>query len=1114
MSPRSAPAGLALVMRSWLAGLVLLAGCVGVKTTEDLRRQAAAEPARPPAQMPTRPAWMSEPRSQSPDLAGQSLDAVRQALAPLRNEPETWSSTVSPEVEQALALVRQGDADQAVQVLLARVRVSPQDVEAWRNLARLFDQGGRPDLGSEAWGRVLSIRALDPEALAAGGIAAAAARKPLLAAERLLLLEQLQRVGEAPQADGGRSLALSVALGLSLRELGYHRASLECLRSAAAGTESLGAPSDGALREQAADLWRLASEGAMSSGDPATAAQTLERSLALSDAADPVALPRLVWTMLAAGRPWSALRCTAEAAADPEAPGHAGVAEALAMLRAAAVPIPDLDDLAWPQAEKNLLAIEVQQQGPTAGIGRAVDRLVSDPWSARSVAERLRGLPVPPAQVRAILQSRHASEAARLILAHYEQQGGDAEAAWYAATEAAGSARFAVPLLEAAARAAADMEDGSRLERISADAVSDASLLATVAQAWAALGQADRAESLAEQAIMLDKSNAHAWLARARADLARASIDPDPDSWRQQARISAERAWEADPRSQETCRRLLQLTPDEVTSREEVRELLATDPSNATARREWERWRALSRARQGQGEPVLETLRMLLLEDPCDGEAAAALVAASAAASRLPETEAWLESLQARRPGCMGLLEALVSAKARQGRLVEGVETLRQASQADPSSRARRRAWARGLGTAGRNAEAWSVMATESDAGPRAALEQVEAALRAARASEAMERLQRLLQAADLTPAQRLTMLALAWRLPKSLDGRRELLAQVGRQVMDVPQAGPSALAAAMLEGTDAEAAVLASSRAQAWPPATTLMAAQSLLDEACPDRAVLLIRGAQAEDASPEDRRALHRAELAILAQLARSDEAMESLRQARIDLPGPVLAEGDPGGVSVAREIAALADIFLLAGHDAQAEALFARAVEDGDADAGTLNNLAWLRIVRGELDARTGELVQAALAADPANPSTLDTAGWWHHLRPDTDPDGSRGIELLQKATAVDDPSLEAMDHLGDALWIAGRHEDATRTWRLVVEAGGGRGTRERMLEAFDRMQQRRWGLRAWDASSFYDARDGSAVGRAQAKLKALAEGQPPSVVPRPQPLSTQSSTPPSP
>ena len=331
---------------------------------------------------------------------------------------------------------------------------------------------------------------------------------------------------------------------------------------------------------------------------------------------------------------------------------------------------------------------------------------------------------------------------------------------------------------------------------------------------------------------------------------------------------------------------------------------------------------------------------------------------------------------------------------------------------------------------------------------------------------------------------------------------------------MDLPQAGPSALAAAMLRGTDAEAAALASSRAEAWEPATTLTAAQSLLDEARPERAMLLIRSAHGDDAPPQDRLALRRAELAILAQLARSDEALESLRRARIDLPGPVLAEGGEGAASAAREIAALADVFLLAGHDAQAETLFARAVEEGDADAGTLNNLAWLRIVRGQLDARTGELVQAALAADPDNPSTLDTAGWWHHLRPDSDPDGSRSIELLQKATAVDDPSLEAMDHLGDALWVAGRHEDATRTWRLVVEAGGGRGTRERMLEAFDRMQQRRWGLRAWDASSFYDARDGAAVGRAQAKLKALAEGQPPSVTPRLQPPPTPPSQPPSP
>jgi hypothetical protein len=66
--------------------------------------------------------------------------------------------------------------------------------------------------------------------------------------------------------------------------------------------------------------------------------------------------------------------------------------------------------------------------------------------------------------------------------------------------------------------------------------------------------------------------------------------------------------------------------------------------------------------------------------------------------------------------------------------------------------------------------------------------------------------------------------------------------------------------------------------------------------------------------------------------------------------------------------------------------------------------------------------------------------------------------------------------------------------------VAESVAGRGARNRVMEAFDRMQQRLWGVRAWSAASFYDARDGAAIERAQAKLKAVAQGVEPPVAER--------------
>jgi hypothetical protein len=160
--------------------------------------------------------------------------------------------------------------------------------------------------------------------------------------------------------------------------------------------------------------------------------------------------------------------------------------------------------------------------------------------------------------------------------------------------------------------------------------------------------------------------------------------------------------------------------------------------------------------------------------------------------------------------------------------------------------------------------------------------------------------------------------------------------------------------------------------------------------------------------------------------------------------------------------------------------------------------LNNLAWMRIVAGQIDATTGELVRRALEAGPKERSTLDTAGWWSYR---SGAPIAEALDRLRRATDGPDPGLEPLDHLGDALWVSNLREEATTAWRLVVERGRGSASRAAAMQAFDRMQSRRTGLRAWSAASFYDARDGAAIARAQAKLQAIAEGREPPIAPRP-------------
>lgn len=1113
---------------AWLVAC-LAAGCAGpgATTPEDIQARAATERPDPLPGEVIRPECLRQVRTADPQLAAKSIGDVEVALAPLREAAEgPAEGAPSAVVASARAAAARGELEAASRLLVDHVRTSPRDVSAWRELGRVLDAAGRRDLAGEAWTRVLALEPADPEALGSGGVDAAAARRPLQAAERLLRLRQLRRVGEAPEADLGEAMAQQVALGLSLRELGHLRAAAESLEQAAQAP----LPASSAAQRQAGDLHRMAGEcwEAMQAWD--RAATALERALRVSGPEDRVALPRLVWVLLQGGRRWAALQAITQATAI-DAPGHAGLPETVRMLRTAwpdsgvdAVLAGSTDPVVrrarWTVASlaarppgaapdtvvdtATVLSAILQSEGASSAVAAALAWVRVDPDAAERIAMAMRGTAAPMTRWRELLGSGTSVEADRaILLARLELAGGDPEAACRAIESVPGW-RGQPALLAAALTGAGAMEDGARLRSLLPERTDDVRVAAAAAVALSAIADATQAARWAERAIEIDARNPRAWLARAVADRARVPEgDPQADpAWRSAAAISAERAWECAPGSESAARGMLELAPADADVQAELAELAVRGQGRDASRREWDRHQALRRVQQGQGEPVLETLRALLSEDPTDVPVAAALVAAAAASGELVDTEAWLERLRVRRPAAPAVVEALVSAKARQGRLTEGVQLLREASQADPSSMARRRAWARSLAVAGRHEEAWSVIAPgcQGQSGPRAALECAEQALRSGRDAVAVEMLGELARSPDLTPAQRLALMVIANRVPRSAASRRELLASGGRAAMGLPGASAQLLAAAMLGGSEADAALLARSGMRDWKAPPLLDGVQFLLDEGEAGRAGSLLLAA-IDRADRSDRRSLERALCAVLCSRGEGEAAERRLQAWRASEGGSLLADGPEA--SEAEDLNELGGSLLIAGHREQAERIFARAIE-ADARLGSaLNNLAWLRIERGVLDDRTGELVRRALESGPDDPSTLDTAAWWDHLRgPVAGPAGGV-IERLRKATAGEAPSLESLDHLGDALWSDGRRDDAARVWRLIVEAGSGRASRERVMQAFNLMQKRLWGVRAWDAASFYDARDGVALGRAQAKLKALAEGREPPVTPRPAP-----------
>jgi|GEM_PF-6154413 len=1172
----------------WCA-VVFLTACTARTpiTIQSLTAQARAEQPSPPSTPLAQPLFMSQTKKVDAALANISIEQVTLALAPLRGEATQVTPTPpSAAVLAARAQCARGEMDAAVRGLAEYVRSAPNDLQAWREIARMLDAAGRRDLAAAAWSRLLVTLPLDAEALGSGGIDAAGARQPLVACERLLKLRQMQRLGEAPQQLQGIEIAQTVALGLSLRELGYVSAAAHCLREVANESLRGTGAQDAAITRQAADLQRIAGECYVAAGAMQEASECFQFALTGAGVEDRVSLPRLVWSLCAQGRNAAAALACANALQNINAPGRAGVPQAMALLASAGQEkvafelllgesdrvaartrvvlgtqdaLGQSSQLPVDDASSRLdLTLRISGIAERNGLSKAIDQAcqycAAYPWNAADMAIALRCIPAPPSLIRQALHERldasapphttqantqvntqsnihsnaqantttnavHAKQnahdtvrtAARLLAAQFELQGGEAEAAYRLAQPLIAGENE--PLRAVAVYAAAAMEDAARVEQISKQPVACAQLAAAFAEAFAALGNRSKAEQWSERAIAIDAQLAQVWVARSKVDLvptpgtaeARAT---EARAAPAQARLSAERAWEAESKRFEGTRRMLELSPADKIEQSELYQLLRQQPTHDVALRELNRFDAIRRGQQGQGEPVLESLRALLLEDATDSEVAVVLVTASAAASQLPETEIWLEALRARRPASPALLEALVSVKARQGRLTEGVQALRDASVAQPESAARRRAWARGLSIAGRNEQAYSVIAPEGDfdAGPRALLERAEFAARAERNGDVLEDLQRVQALDALTEAQQLTALSLALRLSKERPERRELLANIGARAMLSADAGPAALSAAMLGGSMQEAVALAQSKAQGWSAVASCESAQRLLDEQFPRRALALLAAIEPL-AQRGERRAIRRAQIAIMAQIddvvAARQLSEDSLREGM----RPFLS--DTPEASDAKERNELAGCFMLADHLVSAEQLFSEAIKTDPNFGEAFNNLAWLRMLRGEINDTTRDLVQRALALQPNDTSVLDTAGWLAYLQPDQDANCEKALQMLQRATMSADASLEALDHYGDALWCANQREHATRVWRQVVEAAAGRGSRAHVIEAFDRMQQRLWGVRAWQGHSFYDARDGAAIARAQAKLQAIAQDQQPPVVARHTPTATVAS-----
>lgn len=1047
---------------------------------------------------------------------------------------------------------RQRELDQAMQLLLKVVREDSKNALAWREMARLLDAAGRRETALSAWDQVLALVPLDVEALTASGLDALAGKKYVNAAEKLFLARRVWLTVEPTSARLKMQVATAAGLATALRELNYTQAAASCFHEAAQLEISLGAQqtTDGNRpHKQAQEFLRFAGECEASIGQWDTAAESFTQSLAQSDSIDATSLPPAVWALACSGRPAAARQLLMATLINMNSPGRAGAPCATQWLKKNGFSQPlqaglqqiastqdaliarcmlacghehavDFILTSAPSILENEIALRemvndiAASQGVPTAVQIALDHVEKKPESAPMWAAALRALPFAAKQLRADIQAPSANKnnmnaatnnATRALLgAWFDLVGFDSLLALHIIepfTDSRGALASAVRI--AALNALAIEQDLGKIERL--EKVCDpqsAPELAALAQAFLESGENNKAIEYVERAISLDKKCAQAWMARAAIDLSIAvnsSIDAPYERKKEaalEARNSFERAMEAAPNNRMAARKFLEVASPErgIAPDVDAFEVVMASQSQQVLR-EVRREKALSSLRRNQSSFNMESLRMLLIEDPLDASVGQAILSAAAETGRLVETEKFLDALVLAHPSAAELGEVDLSCKARQGRLLEAIEILKSALALDPDSDALTRGCIRSLMAAGKKMEALSVIDNAPErlrnAAGRTQLERIEFEL-SLKPNAAAQEMHDLVASGRLSKNQRKTAVILAHQLPKNMDKRLALQAALAKPLLDDAKVQPIYVAYAMLDGTLEEARALSKEHTRAWPVVNAVEAAQLLADEGMFMRAEYLLHdcGALSKD---KNKSQLFRAELACLIAKGNVGKASQRLAQEREQNQFHIK---DPQVTSAAEDLAELGNAFLMASDPVAAEECFQSAVDLAPNIASAMNNLAWLRMERNEIDAATIDLIRRALVATPNDSSTLDTAGWLAYrqgrLR---DMEGSAGaLTLLQKSLdkAQDKASPESMDHCADALYRAGEIQQATQLWRAVADQGVNKSSRENVANAFFILQQREWGIRAWNADAFYNRNDGAAIERAKKKLNSIAQG----------------------
>lgn len=173
----------------------------------------------------------------------------------------------------------------------------------------------------------------------------------------------------------------------------------------------------------------------------------------------------------------------------------------------------------------------------------------------------------------------------------------------------------------------------------------------------------------------------------------------------------------------------------------------------------------------------------------------------------------------------------------------------------------------------------------------------------------------------------------------------------------------------------------------------------------------------------APADRheRAVIRLTLAsIYRNAGRTDQAVEVLKAADLEMPDTAEIKYDLGM------------LLLQQGKTSEFETLMRRVIELDPDKADAYNSLGYTLVEQNHRLPEARDLLERALDLEPNNSYVLDSVGWY--LFRTRDYQGA--LEYLRRS--YDQlPAADVAAHLGEALWMLGRHAEARTIWSQGVK-----------------------------------------------------------------------------